>query len=155
MYNIYLLYCDQFRLTSFCSNIIWLYNLWNCSKSRRSFLDPTSCQSRTQAVMETLLISLWNSFFVCIFVFNVKVGLIMELCFKGHNNNFSWIKAEYLESVFENTRAGGLVVEQRKESLQLLHGDAGSNKKRHHVPSFSHTLVDHNTGCFTKKILFK
>lgn len=30
------------RLTSFCSNIIWLYNLWNCSKSKRSFFAPTS-----------------------------------------------------------------------------------------------------------------
>lgn len=47
IYSIYLFYCDQFILTSFCSNIIWLYNLWNCSKSRRSFFAPTSCKSRT------------------------------------------------------------------------------------------------------------
>lgn len=39
------------------------------------------------------------------------------------------IEDKYQEFVFESTRAGGFVVEQRKQRLQLLHGDAGKDTK--------------------------
>lgn len=39
--------------TSFCSNMIRLYNLWNCSKSKRSCFAPTSCKRRTKSILMT------------------------------------------------------------------------------------------------------
>lgn len=39
----------------------------------------------------------------------------------------------YLKFVFERSRAGGLIVEERKQSLQLLHGDAEWDKKTGHA----------------------
>lgn len=53
-------------------------------------------------------------------------------------------KEEYQKFVFENTRAGGLVVEQRKQGLQFLHGDAGRDTKRQYA-SHIHLAVDWNT----------
>lgn len=37
---------------------------------------------------------------------------------------------ENLEFVFESTRAGSFVVDQRQQSLQLLHGDAGEDTEK-------------------------
>lgn len=56
---------------------------------------------------------------------------------------------ENLESVFENTRAGSFVVDQGKQSLQLLHGDAGEDTEKDNA-SHLHVASDQTSiivGC--------
>lgn len=98
-----------FTFTSFCSNMIWLYNLWNCSKSRWSFFDPTFWKSREQ--------NQWQRKQLIAAIANNEKD-------PTDGNDGASTDDLYLKFFFECSRAGGFIVEQGKQSLQLLQCDA-------------------------------
>lgn len=122
-------------LTSFCSNIMWLYNLWNCSKSRRSFFAPTSCWSgKTKALtyhfervglknlrLNKQMVNFDNEQ-SRVRRLNLSSRLMMS-CWENYDT-LKGNEEEYQELLFENAGTRRLVVDQRQQRLQLLHGDA-------------------------------